>query len=269
MQSLWLECAEAEAEWLSAELWEHGALGIQEEPLPLGRCRLRAFFERPDGLPEAFARFNPHVAPEPAVDWEAHARQAWQPFPVGRRLYLAPVWDESPTPTGRLRLTVHPGQALGTGAHSATQLCLEGLEQAVWEGDAVLDVGTGSGILLAGAALLGAGQLIGADIDGQALQEARRNLQSVGLAARLFLGSARVLKTHAVDVLVSNINAAVHSDAAKEYTRVARRVLILSGYPSRHAAQVAAAIGSHGWRVVDTLSRDEWICHLFLRDGTS
>ena len=129
MYVLTLDCPEAEAEILSAELWEHGASGILEEsPVP-SRCRLKAWFADPDGLLDRFKPFNPTLAVEVPRDWEAEVRQAWQPFCVGQHLYLAPEWDESPAPAGRRRLTVHPGLALGTGAHPATQLALLALEE--------------------------------------------------------------------------------------------------------------------------------------------
>lgn len=269
MHSLSFECTESESEFLSAELWEQGAVGIQEDPLPGGRCRLRAWFEHADGLQAAFGRYHPEFFQEPERDWEEHARQAWQPFTVGRRFYLAPEWDESPTPAGRIRLTVHPGLALGTGAHAATQVCLEALETHLRRGDAVLDLGAGSGILTAAALLLGAGFAAGCDIDGEAPPIARRNLQADGLPARFFTGSTRALRDDSVDLLVANINAATHRTSAAEYARVVRRLLLLGGFPARHADGVREAMAAYSFSVIDTLMRDEWICLVLSRDEIS
>jgi ribosomal protein L11 methyltransferase len=267
MHSLLFECAEAEAEFLSAELWEQGAVGIQEDPLPGGRCRLRAWFEHHDGLLERFHRFGPELFHEPERDWIEHSRQAWQPFALGRRLYLAPEWDESPTPPGRLRLTVHPGLALGTGAHAATQLCLEALEQQLHRGESLLDVGTGSGILAAAAIVLGAGFTAGCDIDAEAPPIARRNLLNDGMPARFFTGSTRALRDASFDVLTANINAATHRAAAAEYARVAKRLLILSGFPERHEAGVLEAFSPYCFSLQARLQREEWVCLSLLRDG--
>lgn len=266
MHSLLFECAESESEFLSAELWERGAVGIQEDPLPGGRCRLRAWFEHVDGLQAAFGRYRPEFFQEPERDWEEHARQAWQPFTVGRRFYLAPEWDESPTPAGRIRLTVHPGLALGTGAHAATQVCLEALETHLRRGEMALDLGAGSGILTAAALLLGAGFAVGCDIDGEAPPIARRNLQADGLPARFFTGSTRALRDASVDVLVANINAATHRTSAGEYVRVARRLLLLGGFPERHAESVREALAAFGFSVEDRLQIGEWVCLALTRE---
>ena len=73
------------------------------------------------------------------------------PMLAGERFFLVPPWCDDPAPPGRLRLEIYPGMACGTGRHPATQLCLEALERTVRPGMTLVDVGTGSGILSAGA----------------------------------------------------------------------------------------------------------------------
>ena len=265
MIALSLECIEEESELVSAELWEQGATGIQEETLPGGRTRLKAWFDSREGLLEQFQAYAPVLAVEPHRDWEAESRQAWAPFAVGERLWLAPEWDESPTPRGRLRLTVHPGLALGTGAHPATQLCLKALEGHLRPGERLLDVGSGSGILLSAAVLLGAKAPVGCDIDAASAQIAFGNLRRDGVAARVFAGSIRAVADGAFDVVIANINATTHEMLAGEYARVARRLLILSGYPERHAGWVKSAVAAQGWTAAAILEQDEWRCQLFNR----
>jgi len=260
MFSLVLTCTEREAETLSAELWEKGAAGIEETTLPGGRCQLRAYFENPEGLAEAFASFHPRREPVPDIDWESAWRQAWPAFPVGKRLYLAPEWDESPTPPGRLRLIIHPGQALGTGAHPATRLCLEVLDSRLQPDQTVLDVGTGSGILASAALLLGARAVAACDIDFDSLLVARRNLLSDGLRAALLCGSARAVRARAFDVVVANINAATHASLAGEYARLAPSTLILGGFPDRDAPELESLMRRHGFLVAAALESEEWRC---------
>ncbi len=259
MISLSLECGAAEMELLSAELWEHGATGVQEEDLPGGRVRLRGWFEVSDGLEAHFASFTPVVRVEESVDWEAATRQAWQPVKVGKRFYLAPEWDESETPAGRLRLTIHPGMVLGTGDHPATRLALAAMEQHLRAGEWVLDVGTGTGILLAGAYLLGA-RGAGCDIEYDSARTARDNLVRDAHPARIFTGSLRAVAGGGADVVVANINAVTHQALAAEYARVARRLLILTGFPERHEAGVQQALAAHGWQPAERLTDAEWVC---------
>ncbi len=266
MYVLTLDCPESDAEIISADLWESGASGILEEsPLP-DRCRLRAWFADPDGLLDRFQKFNPSLAVEVPRDWEAESRQAWQPFCVGESLYLAPEWDEARPPVGRRRLTVHPGLALGTGAHPATQLALLAVEAHVRAGESVIDVGTGSGILAAAAHLLGAGLAVGCDIDGEAVVIARRNLIADGVPPRLFTGSLRSVGDGSFDVLVANINAETHALLAGEYARVVRRAVIVSGYQARDEERVVRVLTARGLKPDGRHVIGDWICLVLRKD---
>jgi ribosomal protein L11 methyltransferase len=268
MISLSLECHEAEMELLSAELWEQGASGIQEEDLPGGRVRLRAWFDSNDDLASRFATFMPLVREEEPVDWEEVSRQAWQPVEVGSRFYLAPEWDESETPAGRMRLTVHPGMALGTGDHPATRLALTALEQNLQAGERVLDVGTGTGILLAAACLLDA-RGVGCDIDFESARTARHNLIRDAFPPRVFAGSLRAVAPSCADVVVANINAATHQVLAADYARAARRLIILTGFPDRHETLVEQALWAQGWHPAGRLTDREWVCLVLSRVSDS
>jgi ribosomal protein L11 methyltransferase len=269
MVSLTLVCLAAESEWLAAELWEHGATGLQEEDLPGGRVQLRAFFESAAGLHEVFAAHAPSIAEEPEVDWDALWRSSWQPREIGARLYLAPAWDDSPTPAGRIRVTIHPGGALGTGEHPATRLALELLERHVVPGESLLDVGTGSGVLAAAACLLGAGAVTACDIAPDAVAEAARNLGNDGLPVRLFAGSLRSLRSGSARVAVANLNAATHRVLAQEYLRLAPRLLLLTGFKDREADALAARFAASGYRAVDTLASDDWVALALCNDEPS
>jgi ribosomal protein L11 methyltransferase len=266
--ALTLECRGSEAELITAELWDQGASGIQEEDLPGGRCRLRAWFGTSTGLMERFFAFQPRIERERDIDWKAAARQAWPPHGVGERFWLAPEWDESPAPAGRLRLTIHPGLALGTGAHPATRLCLEAMERHVRAGEFVLDVGTGSGILLSAALLLGA-RAAGCDIVHDAVAVAKDNLRVDGHAALLFTGSLRAVRARAAGAIVANLNATAHLALMGEYARTARRLLIVSGFPHRRRAPVVGAAAGRGWSVADEIQREGWECVVLCREGLS
>ncbi len=207
---------------LIAELWECGTTGIVEE-----ERGIRAFF---DDLSQVhrFASQNPEVREEKAVDWAQATRDAWPPIAVGKRFFLTPPWCDQVTPPGRLRLPIYPGMACGTGRHPATQLALEAIERHVRPGDAVADIGTGSGILAAAAALVGAGRVIGCDIDPDAVRIAHERVQ-----LPMFVGSAGAIRSAWADVVIANIDAATIEDLAPEFARIRKpkSVLILTGFP--------------------------------------
>ena len=110
-------------------------------------------------------------------DWINNWKKYFKPIPVGNKLLIHPIWEDEVDPMGRTVIHLEPGLAFGTGTHETTRLCLETLEKYVNEGDEVLDVGCGSGILSIAALLLGAKRAVGIDIDELAVKTAVENAQ--------------------------------------------------------------------------------------------
>jgi ribosomal protein L11 methyltransferase len=123
------------------------------------------------GLPEPRLRFLAET------DWAEAWKAGYGVLHIGRRLVVRPTWrdDYAPRPKDLL-IELDPGMAFGSGLHPTTRLCLEALEDYVRPGQAVLDVGTGSGILSIAAARLGAARVLALDTDPLAVQIARENV---------------------------------------------------------------------------------------------
>jgi ribosomal protein L11 methyltransferase len=193
---------------LLADLYEAGTLGIIDHDY-----ELEAFFEDHS----VAARFGEPQAVE-ETDWVQHTHDAWPPLLVGGRFFVVAPWRTEPTPPGRFRLEINPGSQCGTGQHPCTILCLEAMERIVRPGDAVLDVGTGSGILAMAAKLLGAGRVVACDIDPEAAK-----------VVPFFVGSVDAVRPDSFDVVVANISEDVIGDMRPGLERVAPR-RILSGF---------------------------------------
>jgi ribosomal protein L11 methyltransferase len=108
-------------------------------------------------------------------DWSQTWKDHYRPLPVGHNLIIIPAWLQG-TASSRTEIVLDPGMAFGTGTHPSTRLCLEAMEDHLKPGDAVLDIGTGSGILSIAAALLGAGSVLSLDTDPHAVEAARQNV---------------------------------------------------------------------------------------------
>ena len=247
MFSLRFDIAPVEQDYLVAELSECGVLGVTEEP-----GGLRAFFgDEPeaDRLLQRLEAYHPRLEQIDAVDWEQVTRDAWPPLLVGERFFLVAPWCREETPAGRLRLEIEPGMACGTGRHPATQLCLEALEMYVRRGDAVLDAGTGSGILAEAARLLGAGSVVGCDVDPEAIVFTRPRVR-----VPLFVGSVDAVRERSQDVVVANIDAGTVEAIGLELERVRKRdsTLIVSGFTEWDVPG--------GIQAKEIRRRDGWAC---------
>lgn len=191
-------------------------------------------------------------------DWVRLTQSQFEPIRVSERLWIVPSWHQAPDPQA-IVLVLDPGMAFGTGSHPTTRLCLEWLERQVLPGMSMLDYGCGSGILAIAAARLGAGDVIGVDIDPQAVIAARNNAEENGVCAR-FQDSANELHGQ-FDLVVANILANPLKVLAPLISAHVRRggSLALSGILFEQADELIAAYTPYlELRIVDT--RDGWIC---------
>ncbi len=230
MFSLEIETA-ADRDLLIADLWDEGACGIVE---PEGHA-LRAFFEDGADRDALLARYpGARLRIEEDRDWVQAARDLLQPMEVGARFFLVPEWRDDPAPAGRLRIAINPGMAFGTGVHETTRLCLEALEQVLKAGMAVLDVGTGSGILRQAAKLLGAGKAYACDVDPVAVE----------IAGDAFVGSVDAVRSGSIDLAVANISPDTIQALATDLIRVLRPggILLASGFELNEVNDVRAAL---------------------------
>ena len=227
-----------------------------------GLWRLRLIYP----MPEPVART---VREE---DW-AHAwKRHYKPLRIGKRVLLVPAWEEPNPLPGDVVVRLEPGMAFGTGLHPTTRLCVAALEKWVRPGEALLDIGTGSGVLSIVAAKLGAKLVIATDIDSLAIRAAKENAQLNGVPIapnQLFVeqGSIPAGQAGRFTIVVANILAEVLIglfEAAFENVPLAAPLapgghMILSGILEEKAEKVVAAAARHGLREVERRQEGDWV----------
>ena len=191
-------------------------------------------------------------------NWVQLTQSQFEPIRVSERLWIVPSWHEAPDPDA-LVLVLDPGMAFGTGSHPTTRLCLEWLERIVVPGMTILDYGCGSGILAIAAAKLGASEVLGVDIDLQAVNAAKNNAERNDVSAR-FDDSAGPI-TGQFDIVVANILAnplKALAPAITGHVRAGGR-LALSGILVEQAEELIAIYAPYILlSIADT--REGWVC---------
>lgn len=110
-------------------------------------------------------------------DWINNWKKYFKGFTV-ENFYIKPTWQKlEPQYADYKLIEIDPGTAFGTGKHETTQLCITGLAKHLREGDSVLDIGCGSGILSLVAKKLGAGHVDMSDIDPAAITASYENFE--------------------------------------------------------------------------------------------
>lgn len=190
-----------------AELPQFGEPGL-DDPKAWARNWVVALLEAQVDIPALIARLGLPADVEHGVetvaeqDWVRLTQSQFDPIPISERMWIVPSWHAAPDPDA-LTLVLDPGLAFGTGSHPTTRLCLRWLEQNLQSGETVLDYGCGSGILAIAARKLGAGKVLGTDLDPQAIIASRDNAERNQVEAQFGLPDA--LPAGQFDVLVANI----------------------------------------------------------------
>jgi ribosomal protein L11 methyltransferase len=213
-----------------------------------------------DALPDYALRLVPQM------DWVRLTQSQFPPIEVSQRLWIVPSWHKTQhaatASAGAIMLELDPGLAFGTGSHPTTHLCLQWLDQNQQQlaNASVLDYGCGSGILGIAAEKLGAGSVLGIDIDTQAVQASRDNAHQ-NHCTRSSWGLPDVtLSTY--QVVVANIltNPLKVLSPLLCGAVVQGGHLVLSGVLERQAEEVLAVYRSFIPNMQVWKAHDGWVC---------
>ncbi|NIV39194.1 MAG: 50S ribosomal protein L11 methyltransferase [Anaerolineae bacterium] len=206
----------------------------------------------------------PSFRPIAEEDWVEAWKERLNVLRIGRHVVIRPPWRDYVPEPGDIVIQLEPGMAFGTGLHPTTQMCLAALEGLMRPEAAVLDVGTGSGILAIAAAKLGAGHVVAVDRDPVAVRTARGNLVANGVQEIVSVVEGSLEKVAGnYDLVVVNILAKVIVEMM--YEGLATRLgaagrLITAGIIADQESDVVAALEWGGLTAIERQQREDWVC---------
>ena len=198
------------------------------------------------------------------ADWKDKWKEAFVPTRISDRIWVRPSWTDFVPPSPEdVVIAIDPGIAFGTGTHETTFLTVRLMEKYLRKGCRVLDVGCGTGILSIAASMLGAGEVLGIDIDEEAVRAAEENIGRNGVAhnVRAVRGDLTDrVGAYKADVVVANLLTPLVialTDQIAEHLADGG-VFISSGILDEHTARVVEHLESRDFRVLETLSEGGW-----------
>jgi ribosomal protein L11 methyltransferase len=210
-----------------------------------------------------FSRDRMHTVQIPARNWNEEWKKSFKPFRAAPGVIIQPDWESVEPAAGEQVITITPKMAFGTGHHETTRLMLRLIPEYIATHDAVLDLGTGSGILAIYALRCGAGKVTGLDTDPEAIRNFQENCQLNGLAdsADAIPGSLSDLpEGRQYDLILANIDKKTLLELAGQlagYTH-GQGFLLLSGILENDVREIRNAYEEAGWRFVKRVQEGEW-----------
>ena len=205
------------------------------------------------------------------VDWVNNWKQYFHQFYIDDILVI-PSWEDvKAEDSDKLVIHIDPGTAFGTGMHETTQLCIRALRKYVKNGDLVLYVGCGSGILGMLALKFGAGHSIGTDLDPCALDATHENMEVNGIAKdqyEVMIGNIiddkdvqDAVGYEKYDIVLANILADVLEPLTPVIVHQMKpgAVYITSGIIEDKETVVTEAVKAAGLEVLEVNHQGEWV----------
>ena len=189
---------------------------------------------------------------------------------VSEKFVVKPTWREYEAKEDELVIELDPGRAFGTGSHPTTSLLLKLMEEQNFSSQSVIDIGTGSGILMIAAKLLGASEVYGTDIDEFSMEVAKENLELNKISLddiKLLKGNLlEVIDDKKFDIVLCNILSDVLVKLLDEikYILKPNSKVLFSGIIEDKLPMVVSKAEEIGLEVVEIRNDKEWRAVYFL-----
>ncbi len=192
-----------------------------------------------------------------------------RPFKITERIWLAPPGHRVRSIFPAVTVTLSPGAAFGYGQHPTTRLALNAIDTALAADPGlatgpdtnILDLGTGSGVLLIAAVLLGMQNGRGLDIDPCALAEAGRNVALNGLEQRIRIDDTPLeSQTDLFSMIAANLRWPTLETLSASIARKVkpRGVLIVSGIKTEEQAALVETYKGLGFTDFKAWNEKGW-----------
>ena len=204
------------------------------------------------------------------LDWINNWKKFFSSFYI-EDILIKPTWEPlKEEDKNKFLIEIDPGISFGTGKHETTQLCIRQIRKYLKEGERVLDVGCGSGILSIAALKLGAGSVVGTDVDGDCITSTHENMTVNHLAensGEFYVGNLIDDKAFqekigtGYDLVVANILADIIIPMAPALYQCAKEqgVLITSGIIDFKENEVKEALEQAGFEILEVNHQGEWV----------
>ena len=205
-------------------------------------------------------------------EWKDEWKKNLHPFSITDRIIIKPTWEEYNGKNDEQVIEIDPGMAFGTGTHETTNSCAGLLEQTIQQGDDILDIGTGTGILALIAMVSGAEHVDAYDVDPDAIKVAQNNIAINGFRGRIDVLESDILNadiSNKYEIIVGNLTSGIiirMLNTVKDALKY-RGKLILSGMLAEEKTKMDAVFSEEGLHIEEEIIDGDWYTVLLVKHG--
>ncbi len=250
---------------LLAELIQVRFEGFEE-----GEDRLKAFIRESDfdetALKEIAERnkIPYHQTFIEDTNWNAVWESNFQPVIVDDFVAIRADFHE-PIAGVEHDIVITPKMSFGTGHHATTYMMIQQMRKTNFTGKAVLDFGTGTGVLAVLAEKLGAKNILAIDNDDWSIANAAENIERNNCTRIKLEKTESLQEDEQFDIILANINRNVILDNFSSMIKKLspEGIILLSGFMSEDEACILAEAGKFPLLFNGKTTDKGWICLRF------
>ena len=198
------------------------------------------------------------------ANWENEWKKYFNVQKVSNSIVIKPSWEDYTAKDGEKIIDIDPGMAFGTGTHETTRMCINAIEKYMKQGDSLIDIGCGSGILSIAAAHLGAQRVIAVDLDKLAVKVSKENVELNGFSDTVDVryGDLTEVIDEKADVIVANIIADIIAKLSENIADFMKKdgYFISSGIINDKKDFVISKLIDNNFEIVEERNDGEWNC---------
>jgi ribosomal protein L11 methyltransferase len=195
-------------------------------------------------------------------NWNAQWEKTIQPIEIGKRIVIKPSWTDYANIDGRVVVEIDPKMSFGTGYHETTRLTLQLIEKHIRPNIAMLDVGTGTGVLAIAAVKLGAASAVGIDNDEWSIENANENVLANHVEKLVTISDSTLSSFSSItfDLIAANLTLNTNAELLPDFHRLLRNdgILLLSGLLA-HDRETMLQHLTQKFERIEELTENEWI----------
>lgn len=205
-----------------------------------------------------------HIAGQ---NWNALWESNFEPVTVDDFVTIRAAFHE-PAQATKYEILITPKMSFGTGHHATTFMMVQQMRALDFKDKAVLDFGTGTGVLAILAEKSGARNITAIDNDDWSIENARENIIANNAAKIIVDKAENASSALRYDIILANINKNVITENAATLNEVmnpSAGCLLLSGLLGSDEEDIIDLFSAFGLRHVNTQHKAQWISMLWSR----